>query len=140
MMGIAAASVALLLLVSALLSASFEAIARIAPLHLRTLEEEGFEGADALAAVREHEGAARLSVRIVSMACDLAAIGIIALTGVSTWGLANPLVSTAEAAGGAALAGVAILIPILAALASLAAISVAVYFLLRHFRGREPAT
>ena len=94
MMGIAAATVALLLAVSALLTAASEAAFQIASSHLRTLREEGFEGSEALAAVRENKSAVRLSVRLLTMVFDLSALGVIALTGVSTWGRASPLVST----------------------------------------------
>ena len=94
MMGIAAATVVLLLAVSALLTAASEAAFQIASSHLRTLREEGFEGSEALAAVRDNKSAVRLSVRLLTMVFDLSSLGVIALTGVSTWGRASPLVST----------------------------------------------
>jgi len=50
----------------------------------------------------------------------------------ATGGLANPLVSTAEAAGGGALALTSVLVPALAALAALAAIAAAAYFLVNR--------
>lgn len=94
MMGLAAATVTLLLIVSALLTASYEAVSQIAKSHLRTLLEEGFEGADSLGALRENEDTTRIGVRLLTMILDLTTIGVIALTGVSTWGVANPVVST----------------------------------------------
>ena len=94
MMGIAAATVALLLAVSALLTATSEAAFQIASSHLRTLREEGFEGSEALAAVRDNKSAVRMSVRLLTTVFDLSSLGVIALTGVSTWGMASPLFST----------------------------------------------
>ena len=94
MMGIAAATVTVLLAVSALLTASSEAAFQIASTHLRTLREEGFEGSEALSGVRENESAVRVSVRLLTMVFDLSSLGVIALTSVSTWGRASPLVST----------------------------------------------
>ncbi len=94
MMGIAAAAVALLLSGSALLTASYEAVSVIARPYLRTLQDEGFAGSEALAAVRELDDLARVAVRLATLLFDLAALGIIALTGVSTWGAAGPVTST----------------------------------------------
>ena len=94
MMGIAAATVARLLAVSVLLTSASEAAFQIASSHLRTLREEGFEGSEALTAVRENKSAVRVSVRLLTMVLDLSSLGVIALTSVSTWGRASPLVST----------------------------------------------
>lgn len=95
MMVIAGASVALLLLLSAILTAAHDAAFRIGASHIRTLQDEGFEGADALARVRAAKHAVRASVRVVTQAFDLSAVAIITLTGVSTWGAAGPIVSAA---------------------------------------------
>lgn len=94
MMGIAAAIVALLLVVSAMLTASYEAVSRIAKSHLRTLLEEGFEGAESLGTLREDDDTTRIGVRLVTTVFELTSIGVIATTGVSTWGVAHPAVST----------------------------------------------
>ena len=56
----------------------------------------------------------------------------------ATGGLANPVVSTAEAAGGGILALLAILVPILAALAAIVAVGFALRFILKSFRGTSP--
>lgn len=95
MMGIAAATVALLLMLSAILTASHDAAFQIGRSHIRTLEEEGFDGAGPLARVRERKRTVGASVQIVTKALDLSALAVIALTGVSTWGTAGPIVSTA---------------------------------------------
>jgi len=95
MMGLAGASVALLLLLSAVLTAAHDAAFQIARSHLRTLEEEGFEGAEALLRVRDQKRDVRASVRAVTQLFDLSALAIMTITGVSTWGAAGPLVSAA---------------------------------------------
>lgn len=93
MMGAAAAAVLILLLASAILTAIHDAAFQISASHVRTLEEEGFEGAEALGSVRERTHAVRASVRVVTQLLDLSALGVIALTGVSTWGRLGPLPS-----------------------------------------------
>lgn len=101
---VAAVAVALLLFLSALLTAADDAAFEIGPSHLRTLEEEGFEGAVRLREVRQRSHDVRASVRMVAHFLDLVALSVIALTGVSTWGAAGPLLST--------LAGVVIVLVI----------------------------
>lgn len=93
MMGLAAGIVALLLLCSAVLTAVHDAVFQIGSSHVRTLEEEGFDGADRLRRVRNRKHDIRVSVRIVTQILDLTALAIIVLTGVSTWGTASPVVS-----------------------------------------------
>ncbi len=95
MMALAGASVAILLILSATLTAAHDAAFRIGASHIRTLQGEGFDGADALARVRAARHAVRASVRVVTQAFDLSALAIITLTGVSTWGAAGPIVSAA---------------------------------------------
>jgi len=90
MMALAGASVAILLILSATLTAAHDAAFRIGASHIRTLQGEGFDGADALARVRAARHAVRASVRVVTQAFDLSALAIITLTGVSTWGAAGP--------------------------------------------------
>ncbi len=94
MIGLAAGVVLLLLLASAVLTAIHDACLGIAFSHVRALADEGFEGASALAEVRERKHAVQASVRVVTQAMDLSALGVMALTGVSTWGQAGPVVST----------------------------------------------
>ena len=93
MMWAAAIGVALLLSAAASLTARYEAVAQISKTHLRTLEEEGFEGAEALADLREKRSATRLAVRVTTATLNLTALAVIALTGVSTWGVGGPLAS-----------------------------------------------
>ena len=85
-MGLAAAAVAVPLLTSAILTAIHDAAFQISASHVRTLEEEGFDGAEALGRVRERKHSVRAAVRVVTQVFDLSALGVIALTGVSTWG------------------------------------------------------
>ena len=94
MMVLAGACVALLLAMSATLSAAHHAAFHIGASHIRTLAEEGFDGAEALAAVRDARHSVRASVRIVTQSLNLTALALIALTSVSTWGSASQLVST----------------------------------------------
>lgn len=91
---LAAAAVALLLLLSAVVTAVYDAVFQIGSSHLRTLEEEGFDGAQRLREVRDLEHDVGASVRVVTHVLDLSALAIIALTGVSTWGAAGPVPST----------------------------------------------
>lgn len=93
-MGIAAATVALLLLLSALLTAAHDAAYQIGNSHIRTLQDEGFDGAEALGRVRDDKHTVQASIRVVTQAFDLSALAIMSLTGVSTWGTAGPVAST----------------------------------------------
>jgi len=93
-MPLAAVTSGLLLFASALLTGSYEAVARISRSNLRTLEEEGFAGAVALAQLREDRDAARMTVLLFTTVFDLSALGIVALTGVATWGTTGPVTST----------------------------------------------
>lgn len=108
-MAVAALTVALLLLLSAVLTAAHDAAFQLGASHVRTLGEEGFVGAAALARVRESKDAVQASVRVVTQALDLASLGVIALTSVSTWGLAGPVPSTVI--GGVLVLAVGDLIP-----------------------------
>jgi putative hemolysin len=94
MMTIAAVAVVTLLLASAALTAIHDAAFQIASSHVRTLIDEKFDGAEKLSRVREQKQAVQASVRVVTQVFDLAALGIMALTGVSTWGRAGPVAST----------------------------------------------
>ena len=93
-MWVACGVVVLLLISSAVLTAAHDAVFQIGRSRVRTLVEEGFDGAEALDRVRENKHAVQASVRVVTQAFDLSALAVIALTGVSTWGRASPLVST----------------------------------------------
>ena len=93
-MWVACGVVVLLLISSAVLTAAHDAVFQIGRSRVRTLVEEGFDGAEGLDRVRENKHAVQASVRVVTQAFDLTALAVIALTGVSTWGRASPLVST----------------------------------------------
>ena len=92
-MVIAVSLVVVLLLLSALLTACDEAAAQISASHLRTLQDEGFEGAGALAKVREQRAAVRTSVRLLSMLFDLSAVGTITLAAAGLWGVGSAWVA-----------------------------------------------
>lgn len=94
MMGLAAAVVGLLLLMSAVMTAVHDAVFQISRSHTRTLVEEGFDGADSIDAARERKHAVQASVRVTTAALDLSALAVIALTQVSTWGRYGPISST----------------------------------------------
>jgi putative hemolysin len=94
MMTIAAVTVITLLLASAVLTAVHDAAFQISSSHVRTLLDEKFEGADKLSRVRDRKHTVQASVRVVTQAFDLTALGTMALTGVSTWGRAGPIPST----------------------------------------------
>ena len=95
MMAIAAVTVVILLVATAVLGSWHEAVSQISRTHLRTLEEEGFEGAEALSELREDRAAARVTVRLAAATLALTALAVIGTTGVSTWGVADPRLSTA---------------------------------------------
>lgn len=95
MMGAAAGAVVLLLFLSAVLTAIHDAALQIGSSHVRTLADEGFEGAGALARVREREESVQAAVRVVTQAFNLTALAIISLSGVATWGQLNPVANLA---------------------------------------------
>ncbi len=82
------------------------------------------------------------TIAIVAGGCVAAAVqgGTTLVRGgsvLATGGLANPLVSTTEAAGGVVLALMAVLVPALAAAAALAIIAAAAYFLVNRFGNKK---
>jgi putative hemolysin len=93
MIGLAAAALAGLLLVSAVLTAGEVAAFQIGASRLRTLGEEGFRGAGALAEVRSKEPAVRASVRLATRVLNLAAVALAAVTQASSGGLMGPWLS-----------------------------------------------
>jgi putative hemolysin len=94
MIGLAAAVAGLAMLASALLTAAHTAALQIGAPRLRTLEREGFRGADILARVRDIEPNVRASVRLLTRICNLTALGIIAVLSVETWHAAWPVFLT----------------------------------------------
>lgn len=93
MMGPAAAAFLILLVLSAMLTAAHEAAFQLGASRVRTLEEEGFHGAAALVEVRANEASVRWSVRLITQAANLAALGVATLSSVWTWGLTGPVPS-----------------------------------------------
>ena len=75
----AAAAVAILL--SAILSAAEAASFAIGSSRLRTLEDEGFRGSEALASVRARPESVRSSVRVLNTMLNAAAVGISVIIG-----------------------------------------------------------
>lgn len=92
MLALAAAAAALLLLGSGILTAAQAAAFQITPARLRTLEREGFRGAEALAQVRESEVTVRASARMIARFCNFSAFGIVVALGVDRWQTAGPVI------------------------------------------------
>jgi len=89
MTGIAGTLVALLLVSSAILTAAQEAASQIGASRSRTLSDEGFKGAEALAKVHEKAEMLRTRVRLITGAFNLTALGAAAAIAVSIWGTAG---------------------------------------------------
>jgi CBS domain containing-hemolysin-like protein len=64
---------------------------------VRTLLEEGFQGAEALAEVRGKEAIVRGSVRLVTLSFNLAALGVASLVASRTWQTPGPAVGAVVA-------------------------------------------
>lgn len=77
---------ALLLLASALLSAAETAAFSPSESTLRTLQEEGFKGADALARIREDPSAAHLTLGVVESFLNILVTAAAVYVGVIQWG------------------------------------------------------
>lgn len=99
MMAAAALAVATLLVVSAVLTAAWESVSHLGRSHVRTLEEEGFTGSDALVSLREREVGAKIAVRLLAGICDLSAVAVLALSGAAGWGLLSPWAGAAVGIG-----------------------------------------
>jgi len=74
-----------LVLCAAMLTAAQAATSQVGASRVRTLLEEGFGGAAALAEVREREATVGASVRLVTQSFNLAALGIAAIIASMTW-------------------------------------------------------
>src|SRR5210317_1153745 len=77
---------ALLLLASALLSAAETAAFSPGESTLRTLQEEGFKGADALVRLREDPSAAHLTLGVVESFLNILVTASAVYVGVIQWG------------------------------------------------------
>ena len=91
MSGLAGAAAGVLLLASAVLTAGQAAVAQIGASRLRTLQREGFGGAEALAEVRAIDATVRASVRLATRICNLTALGIVTVMGYEAWQAAWPV-------------------------------------------------
>ena len=91
MMGAAAGMMVLFLILSAALTAAHTAVFRIGSSHVRTLQEEGFTGADALGEVRANPSAVESSARLITSVLNLGALGVGVRTGAMTWGHGGPI-------------------------------------------------
>jgi CBS domain containing-hemolysin-like protein len=87
-----------LLVCSAVLTAAHAAVSQIGPSRVRTLKEEGFSGAEALAAARERQADVRASIRLVTQTFDLTALGIVAVEAAFSWEALWPAIVTLGAA------------------------------------------
>ena len=92
MLALAAAAAALLLLGSAMLTAAQAAAFQISPSRLRTLQREGFKGAESLAEVRDSEMTVRASSRMIARFFNFSAFGIVVALGVDRWQAAGPVI------------------------------------------------
>lgn len=95
--GLVAGVVAVLLMVSALLTGVGAAVLQVGASRLRTLQEEGFSGADSLALLRTDEAETRLILRLLTRALNLAAVGVVTMWAGLAWG---PLAAVAILASG----------------------------------------
>ena len=91
MIGAAAGMIVLFLILSAVLSAAHTAVFHIGSSRVRTLQQEGFTGADALGEVRANPSAVESSVRLTTGALNLGALGVGVSTGAMTWGRGGPI-------------------------------------------------
>ncbi len=79
---------AALLVLSALLVAVEAAAFQVSASRLRTLQEEGFQGADDLVLLRSEPGRVRVGIRLVAGVLELFALGLAVAAGVVAWGAA----------------------------------------------------
>lgn len=86
MMGAVAGLIVLFLILSAVLTGAHTAAFHLGSSRVRTLQEEGFTGADALGDVRATARAIDSGVRLTTSALNLGALGLGVATGALTWG------------------------------------------------------
>jgi CBS domain containing-hemolysin-like protein len=85
------ATITLMLLLSAGLTAARTAIFRIGESRLRTLLDEGFQGAEALSLVRGDAGRIQFGLRVLGSTLNLAIVGIATMASGLAWGSAAAL-------------------------------------------------
>ena len=86
MTGLVVGVVAALLVVSAFLTAVGAAVLQVGASRLRTLQEEGFAGAEELASLRTDEARTRMALRLLTRALNLAAVGMVTMSAEMAWG------------------------------------------------------
>jgi len=84
--GLVVGVVAALLVVSAFLTAVGAAVLQVGASRLRTLQEEGFAGAEELASLRTDEARTRMTLRLLTRALNLAAVGTVTMSAELAWG------------------------------------------------------
>ncbi|MDP2959054.1 MAG: hemolysin family protein [Longimicrobiales bacterium] len=87
MTGLTLGTEAVLLVLSALITALGAAVLQVGTSRIRTLLEEGFEGAEELAVLRGEEAPTRMVLRLLTRALNLAAVGIATMAAERTWGI-----------------------------------------------------
>ncbi len=91
MTSVGIATITLMLLLSAGLTAARTAIFRIGESRLRTLLDEGFQGAEALSLVRGDAGRIQFGLRVLGSTLNLAIVGIATMASGLAWGSAAAL-------------------------------------------------
>ena len=86
MTGVVLAVVVLALALSALMTALGAAVFQVSASRVRTLEGEGFAGAEALAELRGDEAGTRMVLRLLTRALNLGAVGVATLATDLAWG------------------------------------------------------
>lgn len=86
MTGLVIGGVSVLLLCSGLVTAMGAAVLQVGPSRVRTLLDEGFRGAEDLAEIRGDEARTRMTLRLVTRALNLAAVGLATLASQVAWG------------------------------------------------------
>lgn len=86
MTGVVLAVVVLALALSALITALGAAVFHVSASRVRTLEGEGFAGAEELAELRSNEAGTRMVLRLLTRALNLGAVGVATLATDLAWG------------------------------------------------------
>ena len=94
MTGYLLAVVVVLVVCSAFLSAAEGAVFSLGESRLRTLQQEGFEGAEALAELRSRAGPLHDAVFLLNGVTNLGAIGILAVDATAVWGTGGGILAT----------------------------------------------
>lgn len=92
MMGLTLGAAIALLVLSATLTTAGAAVFQISVSRLRTLQDEGFHSADALARIRGQERSAQAALRVTTYLLDLAAVALVATVSGSFDGAPRALV------------------------------------------------